>query len=163
MSYHDLNYWDFFFRRDQWRSCSGGAGCWSTSQGERFNSPGKDSVMGTDRGRPSSDGNWANICYKECCKILIFRFALVKNLTLCTLDNFSCFCCHLTFFKINFSKNYFMNTIRVSNGLDSNQYRQNIGTDLGSNCLQSSSTEDKSHRVESAANNLCIRDFFSQK
>ena len=39
--------------------------------------------------------------------------------TLCMLGNFSCFCCLLlTFFKIKFSKNYFRNTIRVSNGLD---------------------------------------------
>ena len=32
------------------------------------------------------------------------------------LGNFSCFCCHLlTFFKVNFSKNSFWNTISVSN------------------------------------------------
>ena len=39
--------------------------------------------------------------------------------TLCMVGNFSCYCCHLlTIFKINFSKNPFRNTIRVSNSLD---------------------------------------------
>ena len=38
------------------------------------------------------------------------------------------FCCLLIFFKINFSKNYFWNTIRVSNSLDP--------ADLDQHCLQ---------------------------
>ena len=43
----------------------------------------------------------------------------ITIITLCLLGNFSCFfvvCCF--FFKINFWKNSFRNTIRVSNGLD---------------------------------------------
>ena len=35
-----------------------------------------------------------------------------------------------------FSINSFRNTIRVSNSLDPDQARQNIGRDLGPNCLQ---------------------------
>ena len=34
-------------------------------------------------------------------------------------------------FKINFSKNYFRNTIRVSNGLDLDGDRHFVGPDLG--------------------------------
>ena len=40
------------------------------------------------------------------------------------------------FFKINVFKNYFSNTIRVSNRLDPDQVRQYVRPDLGSNCLQ---------------------------
>ena len=59
-------------------------------------------------------------------------------LTLCMLCNISCFCCRqLTlFFKINVFKNYFRNTIRVSNGLDPDLDRRFVGPDLGPNCLQ---------------------------
>ena len=48
----------------------------------------------------------------------LLRVVRLKDLTLCMLGNFSCFCCHLLtfFFKLTFSKNSFMNT--VSNGLD---------------------------------------------
>ena len=49
----------------------------------------------------------------------------------------------LTFFKIKFFKNIFQirNTIRVSNGLDLDQGLCFVGPDLGSNCLQSFSTD----------------------
>ena len=50
------------------------------------------------------------------------------------LRNFSCFCFNL----LTFSKISFMNTIRVSNSLDS------VGPDLGQNFLQGLSTDDKS-------------------
>ena len=40
------------------------------------------------------------------------------------------------FLQSNFSKNYFRNIIRVSNSLDLDQTRQNVGPDLGPNCLQ---------------------------
>ena len=60
------------------------------------------------------------------------------------LGNFSCFCCRLlTFFKNGlFSKNSFKNTIRVSNCLDPDQDRQNVGPDLGPDCLQRLSAID---------------------
>ena len=43
---------------------------------------------------------------------------------------FACFC-HL----LNFFKNIFRNTIRVSNSLDPDQARHFAGPDLGLNCL----------------------------
>ena len=60
-------------------------------------------------------------------------------LTLCMLGNFSCLYCRLlTFSKIFFS----FNTIRVSNSLDLDQDRH-VGPDLGPNCLQRSSVDNK--------------------
>ena len=47
------------------------------------------------------------------------------------------------FSKLNFSNNRFRNTIRVSNSLDPDQAQQNVGPDLGPNCLQRSSTDDR--------------------
>ena len=40
------------------------------------------------------------------------------------------------FLKINSSKNYLGNTIRVSNRLDPDQDQQNVGPDLGPNCCK---------------------------
>ena len=45
-----------------------------------------------------------------------------------------------------FSKNDFRNTIRVSNGLDPDQDRHNVGPDLGPNCLQKLSADDISRQ-----------------
>ena len=61
--------------------------------------------------------------------LLIYQILKTPSicLTLGMLGNFPCFCCLLTFFKINFFKNYFMNTIRLSNSLD---------PDLGPNCFK---------------------------
>ena len=42
----------------------------------------------------------------------------------------------LTFFKINFSKNSFINTMRVSNCLDPDRNGHSVGPDLSLNCLQ---------------------------
>ena len=42
-----------------------------------------------------------------------------------------------------FKKKYFRNSIRVSDGLDPDQDRQNVGPDLGPNCLQRLSSEDE--------------------
>ena len=47
------------------------------------------------------------------------------------------------FLKINFFKNSFTNSIRVSNNLDPDQDRQVVGPDLGPNCLQRLSADDK--------------------
>ena len=61
-------------------------------------------------------------------------------ITLCVLGNFLCICCRLlTFFKIK----YFRNTIRVSNGSDPDQDRHFACPDLGPNCLQRLSADDK--------------------
>ena len=40
------------------------------------------------------------------------------------------------FSKLTFTINSFRNTIRVSNSLNPDQDQQNVGPDLGSNCLQ---------------------------
>ena len=52
------------------------------------------------------------------------------------------------FSKSTFSKNSFKNTIRVSNGWDSDQDRHFVGPDLGPNYLQRLSANDKSHHAE---------------
>ena len=41
------------------------------------------------------------------------------------------------------SKNYFRNTIRVTNGLDPGQDGHSVGPDLNPNCLQRLSVDDK--------------------
>ena len=46
--------------------------------------------------------------------------------------------------KSIFSKNSSRNTIRISNSLDPDQDRQNVCPDLGPNCLQKLSADDKS-------------------
>ena len=44
--------------------------------------------------------------------------------------------CHgKIFFKINFFKSSFINTIKLSNSLDPDQARHYVGPDLGTNCL----------------------------
>ena len=45
------------------------------------------------------------------------------------------------FFKIKFSKNYFRNSIGVSNGLDPEP--TSVGSDLSPNCLHRLSVDDK--------------------
>ena len=50
---------------------------------------------------------------------------------------------NLFFFFFFFSKNYFRITIRVSNGLDPDQDICSVGPDLGPNCLQTLSADDK--------------------
>ena len=69
-----------------------------------------------------------------------------RHLTLCMLDYFSCFCCRLlTFFKRNFFKKYFRNTIRVF-GPRSGPI--SICSDLGPKCLQRSSPDANKERVQ---------------
>ena len=46
-------------------------------------------------------------------------------------------------FQKTFFKNYFSNTIRVSNGLDPVQDRHSVHPDLGQNRLQRLSVDDK--------------------
>ena len=64
------------------------------------------------------------------------------------LGNFACFFVFADFFNINFFKNSFRNTIRVSNSLDPDQARHlcwpNVGPDLGQNCLHRLSAGDTS-------------------
>ena len=67
----------------------------------------------------------------------------MAQLTLCTIVNFSGFLSSDDFFQNQFfSENSFWNIIRVSNSLDPDQALQNVGPDLGANCLQKSSADD---------------------
>ena len=50
------------------------------------------------------------------------------------------------FFKIEFIKASFRNTIRLSNGLCPDQDQHSVGTDLGTNCLQRLSGRQQSRR-----------------
>ena len=74
--------------------------------------------------------------------MLLLHVVSIKSVNL-----FACFsrfcCCLLIFSKKNFLQNYFRNTVQVSNSLDPNQDRQNVGPDLGPNCLQRLSADDK--------------------
>ena len=75
---------------------------------------------------------WHNLIYK--CSLLIS----------CILDNFDFFfVVRLFFSKSTFLQYFFRNTIRVSNSLDQDQAGCFVGPDLGSNCLQRLSAEDK--------------------
>ena len=73
------------------------------------------------------------------------KLYVVLTLTLCMPGNFACFFCRLQIFlKLTFSKKYFRNTIRVLNSLDADQAQHFAGPDLGPNCLQRLSADDKS-------------------
>ena len=66
-------------------------------------------------------------------------------LILCMLSNFHAFVVVCwQFFKMNFFKIPFRNPIRVSNSLDLDQDRHFVGPDLGPNCLQRVSDDNKS-------------------
>ena len=47
-------------------------------------------------------------------------------------------------FFLNFLKNYFRNTISMSNSLDPDQGQHSVGPDQGSNCLQRLAANDQS-------------------
>ena len=64
-------------------------------------------------------------------------------LTLCMLDNFACFFCHLRIFLTFQKKKSFRNTIRVSNSLAPDLARHFVGPDLGPDCLQRFPADDK--------------------
>ena len=59
-------------------------------------------------------------------------------------------CCGILI-KINFFKNSYRNTIRVSNGLYPDQNRRSVGTELGPNYLQMLSADKE--RVGNLGNN----------
>ena len=77
-------------------------------------------------------------------------FYLALYVMLCMLGNFACFfvVCGFSFKIIFFFKKSFRYTIRMSNSLDSDQARQNVGTDLDPNCLQRFSADDKSRHQQ---------------
>ena len=60
------------------------------------------------------------------------------------LGNFSCFCCLLTFLKLNFFKTLFQEDYQsVKQLMDPGQYRRSVGPDLCPNCLQVFTVDDK--------------------
>ena len=71
------------------------------------------------------------------------------------LDNFTRFLLCLLIF---FSKRYFRNTVRVSNNLDPDQARQNVGPDLGPNNLQKSD-DKKSLLASKELTSMCSYPF----
>ena len=52
--------------------------------------------------------------------------------------------------KLTFPKNSVMNTIRISNGLDSDQDQRSFGLDLGPNCSQTTKVAPNNERVKMA-------------
>ena len=64
-----------------------------------------------------------------------------KDFSSPVLGNSSCLCCCLLTLKIYFFKKKFKNTIRVSNSLDLDP--DSVSPDLGPNCLQRLSADDK--------------------
>ena len=86
-------------------------------------------------------------------KIVVVRFFFVGYMTamqpfykhklIALWENFHAFLSSAEFFsKLTFSKYSFRNTIKVSNSLDPDQVRQNVGPDLVPNCLQKISADD---------------------
>ena len=61
------------------------------------------------------------------------------------LGNFSYFFSHLLTLIKN---NSYRDTVSVSSSLDSDQDRQNVGPDLGPNCLQRLSADNKSRGLQ---------------
>ena len=76
--------------------------------------------------------------------ILVAMVAGVIDLFACwvSFHAFVVVCC--LFSELLFLKNSLRNTFRVSNGLDPDQDRHFISPDMGINCLQRLSTDDKS-------------------
>ena len=89
----------------------------------------------------------------------------IWKIGICLLELFACwviFSCFysplLTFSKLTFSKNCFMNTFRVSNGLDPDQDQLSVGPDLDPNCKQrlSADYKIKSLLARIVLNSICI-------
>ena len=65
------------------------------------------------------------------------------------MGNFSLFFYRLQiFFNITFFKIFSDDNVRVSNSLNSDQALHSIGPDLGPNCVQRSSTDDKIYHLQ---------------
>ena len=94
-------------------------------------------------GSAVSISHWQHNMLHPVCLLWLIWYS--SSLTLGMLGNFHAFVavCWLIS-KSTFSKNSFRITIWVSNSLDPDQDRQNVGPDLGPNCLQRLSADDKS-------------------
>ena len=88
-----------------------------------------------------------------CDLVLHSKSGFLPLFTHCILGNFSCRL--LIFSKLNFCKNSFRNTIRMSNSLDPDQARRFVGPDLGPNCLPSLSAYDIGRQRVTLLNIMC--------
>ena len=78
--------------------------------------------------------------------LLAFTSSLIFERTYGMLGNISHFFGRpLTFFKIIFFKKFLQEYYQSVNGLDPDQARHSVGSDLGPNCLQRSSVDDEIH------------------
>ena len=77
------------------------------------------------------------------------------------LGSFSCMLLlsSADFLKINFSKHSSWNNIRVLNGLDPDQDPHSVCPDLGPNCLQRLSADNKIHLLIMANTLSLLNDF----
>ena len=93
--------------------------------------------------------NLKNACHQV--KGQTFFYQALAHLTLCPWENFHAFLSSAEFFfsKSTLSKKCFRNTIRVLSSLNPDQARQNVGPDLGPNCLQILSAGDTRSRKAS--------------
>ena len=72
------------------------------------------------------------------------QISAMRAINMLHAGKFSMFVVVCWFFsKFTFLKNYFRNTIEVSNSLDPDQARPSVWPDLATNCLQGLSTDDK--------------------
>ena len=91
--------------------------------------------------------------YTECHSVLNSMYMLYMH----SGQFFILFCRLQTFPKLTFSKKSFRNTTRVSNSLDPDQDRLSVGPDLGPNCLQRLSGNDKTIQIKhEAIPYLCV-------
>ena len=78
--------------------------------------------------------------------ILIMNSLMLGNFSSFYCHLLTCFNCHqLTCFKINFFKKFFQLHYQSVKRLDPDQDQQNVGPDLGPNCLEKLSADIKSH------------------
>ena len=76
--------------------------------------------------------------------LLVLTLCMFSNLCSVIFHSFVLVCADF-FSKLTYSKKSFRNTIRGSNSLDPDRDRHSVGPDLGPNCLQRLSADDKNH------------------
>ena len=88
-------------------------------------------------GKPQQFTTKIQSCFHQVSAVSCESYLTTIAKTLCLQGNFACFLSTADFFQnhIFFLKNYFMNTIRVSNILDPYQAQRFVRPDLGPNLL----------------------------
>ena len=88
---------------------------------------------------------WSSSLLFACDKVRVSRIEAHIYSLVFAYWVFACFLSSADFFfKINFLKNYFRNPPECQTVLDPDQARQNVGPDLGPNCLQRLLADDTS-------------------